>query len=284
MESVKSGTNFILEHRFRRDDGEYRWQLSRAIPQRDVDGKIQMWVGTSTDIQEIKEHDQQKDYFISMASHELKTPITSMKGYVQILQSMHLNSEDTFLKKSLGIIDKQIVTLTNLISDLLDLSKIKSGSLSLNKEHFQINGLLQEVIDEIEHINPDFSVDFSRGAETLIYADRERIGQVMINFLTNAVKYSPDSREIKIKTFTEADQIVISVQDSGIGINKKDQEKIFERFYRVEGKNEKTFPGFGIGLFIASEIIHRHNGKIGVKSEPGKGSLFYFSLPFNRQQ
>ena len=191
MESVKSGTNFILEHRFRRDDGEYRWQLSRAIPQRDVDGKIQMWVGTSTDIQEIKEHDQQKDYFISMASHELKTPITSMKGYVQILQSMHLNSEDTFLKKSLGIIDKQIVTLTNLISDLLDLSKIKSGSLSLNKEHFQINGLLQEVIDEIEHINPDFSVDFSRGAETLIYGDRERIGQVMINFLTNAVKYSP---------------------------------------------------------------------------------------------
>jgi signal transduction histidine kinase len=281
MDSVNTGRDFIFEHRFRRDDGEYRWQLSRAIPQKDAEGNIQMWVGTSTDIQEIKELDQQKDYFISMASHELKTPFTSMKGYVQILQSMYLNSEDTFLKKSLNIIDKQIVTLTTLISELLDLSKIKSGSLVLNKKHFHINELIQEVADEIEHINPDYSIAFSKQNETLVYADRERIGQVLANFLTNAVKYSPGSREIKIESCIEQCNIIISVKDSGIGINKQDQEKIFERFYRVEGKNERTFPGFGIGLFIASEIIHRHNGKIGVKSEPGKGSVFYFSLPLD---
>ncbi|MEP6951844.1 MAG: PAS domain S-box protein [Ginsengibacter sp.] len=283
MHSVNSGIDFNFEHRFRRDDGEYRWQLSRAIPQKDANGKIQMWVGTSTDIHEIKELDQQKDYFISMASHELKTPITSMKGYVQILQSMHLNSDDAFLKKSLGIIDKQIVTLTKLISELLDLSKIKSGSLVLNKKHFQINELVQEVVDEIKHINPDYCFTFSRETETLAYADRERIGQVVINFLTNAVKYSPNSREVKIETGIEDSNIIVSVKDSGIGINKQDQQKIFERFYRVEGKNERTFPGFGIGLFIAAEIIHRHGGKIGVKSEPGKGSVFYFLLPFDSQ-
>ena len=125
--AVTTGTDFIFEHRFGRADGEYRWQLSRAIPQKDAAGNIQMWVGTSTDIQDMKEQEQQKDYFISMASHELKTPITSIKGYVQILQSTYQKSEDPFLKSSLKIIDKQIVTLTNLISDLLDLLKLNQA-------------------------------------------------------------------------------------------------------------------------------------------------------------
>jgi len=279
IESVTTGKGFIFEHRFRRSDGEYRWQLSRAIPQRDANGNIQMWVGTSTDIQEIKEQDQQKDFFISMASHELKTPITSIKGYVQILQSTYLNSEDVFLKNSLRIIDKQIITLTTLISDLLDVSKIKSGSLVLNKQQFRVNELVKEMIDEIKHVSPDYEIDFLEKEDIEIYADRQRIGQVIINFLTNAVKYSPNSRKINVGSVVEEGSIVISVADSGIGINKNEQERIFERFYRVEGKNEKTFPGFGIGLFIASEIIYRHNGKIAVNSEPGKGSVFYFSVP-----
>jgi len=283
MNSVKSGTDFGFEHRFRRYDGEYRWQLSRAIPQRDADGKIQMWVGTSTDIQEMKELDQQKDYFISMASHELKTPITSIKGYVQILQSMYLNKEDVFLKNSLRVIDKQIGTLTNLISDLLDLSKIKTGNLLLNKEYFQMHELIGEVIDEIGHIHPDYEISFSNETETHVYGDRERIGQVLINFITNAIKYSPGSGKVEVACIAKDNNVVVSVVDSGIGISKKDQKRIFERFYRVEGKNEKTFPGFGIGLFIASDIINRHNGKIGVKSEPGKGSTFYFSLPLNNE-
>lgn len=279
MHSIATGEDFLFEHRFRRHDGEYRWQLSRAIPQRDGTGKIQMWVGTSTDIQEMKEHEQQKDFFISMASHELKTPVTSIKGYVQLLQIMHANSDDAILKKSLGSVDRQVEKLTLLISDLLDLSKIKSGSLFLNKEHFLLNDLVQEVIQEIRHINPGYSILFSGDTKKEVFADRERIGQVLINLLTNAVKYSPETREIKVESYIENNNVVVSVEDSGIGINKKDQKKIFERFYRVEGKNEKTFPGFGIGLFISMEIIHRHDGEIAVKSEPGKGSVFYFSIP-----
>src|SRR4029079_6387845 len=106
-----------------------------------------------------------------------------------------------------------------------------------------------------------------------------RIGQVLINFLTNAIKYSPNSTLIKISSGVVDNYAVVSVEDSGIGINKADQKKIFNRFYRVEGKDEKTFPGFGIGLFIASEIIQRHEGKIEVISEPGKGSIFSFYLP-----
>jgi PAS domain S-box-containing protein len=279
MESVATGKDFLFEHRFRRFDGEYRWQLSRAVAQKDASGEIQMWVGSSTDIQEIKVQEQQKDYFISVASHELKTPITSIKGYVQILKRKYSNSDDPFLKNSLTVIDKQITTLTTLVTELLDLSKIKSGRLVLKKSHFAINLLVKEVIDEIIHIYPDYIISFETNAETMVNADRDRIGQVLINFLTNAVKYSPKSYLIKVMCNTTGNNVIVSVEDSGIGISRVHQDRIFERFFRVEGKNERSFPGFGIGLYIAAEIVERHEGNIGVKSEEGHGSTFYFSIP-----
>jgi PAS domain S-box-containing protein len=278
QKSVSTGKDFLFEHRFRRYDGEYRWQLSRAIPQRDATGKIQMWVGTSTDIQEIKEQEQKKDFFISMASHELKTPITSIKGFVQLLQSTYSNSGDSFLKKSLEVVDKQVLTLIRLISDLLDVSKIKSGSLVLNKTSFEITDMIQEVVTQVQHIHPDYSINIL-GSAAVVYADRERMGQVLINLLNNAVKYSPACKDVFVKSVIENDWVVVSVHDTGIGISKADQEKIFERFYRVEGKDESTYPGFGIGLFICSEIIQRHQGKISVTSQPGKGSVFSFAIP-----
>ncbi len=281
IESVQSGKDFLFEHRFRRYDGEYRWQLSRVVPQKDATGNIQMWVGSSTDIQQIKEQEQQKDYFISMASHELKTPLTSLKGYVQMLQMMHEKSKDTFLQNSLGIMDKQINTLTKLISELLDLSKIKSGGLHFNKENFEITDLIKEIVAEVKLINPPYQIPVSSKEKVKVYADRDRIGQVLINFLTNAIKYSPDSKTVKVKCSVKNKNVIVEVKDFGIGISKKDHEKIFERFYRVEGKNENTFPGFGIGLFIAAEIIRRHDGKIKLKSELNEGSVFSFELPYD---
>ena len=278
-ESINTGIDFLFEHRFRRSDGEYRWQLSRAVPLRNPDGKIQRWIGTSTDIHDLKAQEQLKDYFISMASHELKTPLTSIKGYVQILLSMHENSDDLFLNKSLETIDRQINKLTNLITDLLDLSKIKIGSLSLNKEQFPIMDLVHEITESISQINPGFKISIQDPVDQIICADKERIGQVLINFLTNAIKYSSTSNEIIVSTKVEEENIVVSVTDMGIGISKVNQEKIFERFFRVEGKNQNTFPGFGIGLFISTDIIKKHNGNIGVNSKPGKGSEFFFSIP-----
>ena len=279
--SIASGKDFIFEHRFKRYDGEFRWQLSRALPQKDSNGNIQMWVGTSTDIHDIKENEQQKDFFISMASHELKTPVTSIKGYVQILMSLYKHKGDEFLKNSLETVNKQIITLTLLITDLLDLSKIKAGSLQLNKERFNINELIIEIVKEIQHTQPDCIIDFTDQVNANVFVDRGRIGQVLINILTNAIKYSPNCKEIQVSSKITNNELLVSISDSGIGISRTDQQKIFQRFYRVAGKDEKTFPGFGIGLFIASQIIQRHNGKIGVDSEPGKGSVFYFTLPLN---
>ena len=279
--SIATGVDFSIEHRFKRSDGEYRWQLSRAAPQKDSNGKIQMWVGTSTDIHEIKENEQQKDFFISMASHELKTPVTTIKGYVQILMSMYKEKGDDVLKNSLEKVNKQILQLTSLITDLLDLSKIKSGSLQLNLEHFCINDLISEIVKEMQLTEPDNVIYYEKSGTFIVFADKGRIGQVLINFLTNAIKYSPDKKEIKVAVAIVDKEIMVTVEDQGIGISKINQQKIFQRFYRVSGKDEKTFPGFGIGLFIAAEIIQRHHGKIGVESKLGKGSEFYFSLPLN---
>ncbi|RYY69457.1 MAG: PAS domain S-box protein [Chitinophagaceae bacterium] len=277
--AVHTGTDFIFEHRFRRADGQYRWQLSRAIPQKDDLGNIRMWVGTSTDIQEIKELDEQKDLFIGMASHELKTPVTTVKGYVQLLQDMYSGESDAFLRHSLDRMHRQIETLKDLIADLLDLSKIKSGSLHFDKEAFDLAEMADEIVSNTRDVNPGYHIELSSSSKIPVHGDKNRISQVLINFLTNAIKYSPESKQIKVVMEGNAENAYVSVQDYGIGISKIDQEKIFQRFYRVEGKNEKTFPGFGIGLFISSEIIKKHNGKIGVISQEGEGSTFYFSIP-----
>jgi PAS domain S-box-containing protein len=282
-ESTDAGKDYIFEQRFRRYDGTYRWQLSRAVPFTDDTGNIQQWIGTSTDIQNIKEQEEQKDIFISIASHELKTPLTSLKGYVQILQSMYEKSEDAVLVNSLNRMDRQIAKLTALISDLLDVSKIKTGSLTFHKEEFEMNSLIKELVEEMEMIHPDHKIFFENDAKFFVYADKDRIGQVLINLINNAIKYSPGKGSILIKSTTDQNNLMVSVKDEGIGIDKDYQEKIFERFYRVEGKSEKTFPGFGIGLFIASEIIKRHSGNIGVSSNRGKGSRFYFSLPLHEK-
>jgi PAS domain S-box-containing protein len=278
-ECAANGREFTVEHRFRRHDGEYKWQLTRAVPIKDSKGKVESWVATSTDIQQIKELDMQKDHFISIASHELKTPITSIKGYIQILESIYSESKDAFLKKSLSAVDKQIVKLTNLISDLLDLSKLKLGNLHLVKESFNMNELIEEVVEEMRLVKRDYIIETDLKTNAEVFADRERIAQVLVNFLTNATKYSPRNKLIQVRSVLKDNYFKVFVKDQGIGINKQSQEKIFERFYRVEGTSEKTYPGFGIGLFISSEIIHRHNGEIGVKSIPGKGSEFFFSLP-----
>ncbi len=280
--ALQTGENFECERRIRRKDGLYRWRLTRAVPQLDADGNIQSWLGAGTDIHELRQLDEQKDYFIAMVSHELKTPITSIKGYVQMMQQKYGTYDDAFLTSALNTVNKQIGRTTKLISDLLDVSKIKSGSLSLYKEKFVLNKLVHEMIDEVEHISTSYQFHFSEEAAALIYADRERIGQVLINLLTNAVKFSPEKKQIKIKSFVTDQCITIAVEDFGVGITLHDQKKIFEQFYRVEGTNQNKFTGIGIGLFIASQIVQKHNGTIAVQSTPGKGSVFSFSLPFEQ--
>ena len=279
LHSIKTGEPFLFEHRFRRYDGEYRWQLSRAVPQKDDKGQIQMWVGTSTDIDDIKKHEQQKDDFIKMASHELKTPVTTVKGYVQLLLKMHGDGKDAFLSSTLSTIDKQVAKLTKLITDLLDLTKIETGSLYLNNEKFYLADAVKEIVTDLQTATPTHHIVLHQYADKMVYGDRDRITQVINNLITNAIKYSPNAKKIIVEIKESAKKIIVSVQDFGIGIATQEQDKIFERFYRVAGKDEKTYPGFGIGLFIVKEIVSKHKGSVWVESEKDKGTKFYISLP-----
>ena len=241
------------------------------------------------ELRKLYESDEQKTNFIAMASHELKTPITSIKGYVQLILNAIEKEKDRqkplpplLVRSSLLSVDKQIKRLTRLISELLDISKIETGTLELKKEKFSFNELAIETIEDILYTNTRHEINLYHDHHSDVFGDKDRLGQVMINFLTNAIKYSPDSEKIDVNIHKAGkDEIAFSVRDYGIGIDKEEQKKIFERFYRAKGKEEQTYPGFGIGLFIAKEFIQKHGGRIMVESEKGKGSIFTFILPVN---
>ena len=291
--SIKTGEPYHVEYRFadRNKRDTFRWFMGRANPVRDELGNIVKWFGTFTEIddakriqQELELGKQRREDFIKMASHELKTPITTIKGYIQLVLNVVKDEEKEIspllVKSSLLTMDKQVSRLTRLMSELLDLSRIEAGQLELRKESFSLNELVIEIVQDVLYTNNKFSINIFHDFECIVHADRDRIGQVLTNFLTNAIKYSPGADKIEVRIFRpEKGQAAVSVKDRGIGIAKEDQEKIFERYYRAEGKSEQTYPGFGVGLYIAGDIIQRHNGRIFVESEKGNGSTFSFTLP-----
>jgi two-component system CheB/CheR fusion protein len=287
MRAVKTENDFEMEFRILDKNGDYKWHISRAIPVKNDTGKIIMWVGANTEIQKLKEEEKRKEDFLKMVSHELKTPITSIKGYTQILLSMmeddnEIERNSQRIKPSLQRIDSQITRLTRLISEMLDVDRIKDNQLFLQKEIFHINELVKDTIEDINYAYKQTHITLKIESICHVNADKDRIGQVLINFITNAIKYSPDDKNIEIKVFqTDDNKVSVSVKDHGIGVEKKDQQNIFKQFYRVSGKNEETYAGFGIGLYLAKEIIERHNGHISMNSKKGEGSEFIFTLPVN---
>ncbi|TMI92142.1 MAG: PAS domain S-box protein [Bacteroidetes bacterium] len=285
-DAFNSREQYSIEYRFKRADGAYRWLSETGAPRYSAEGKFEGYIGTCVDIHEMKIHEQRRNNFIKMASHELKTPVTSIKGYVQLLLSMYKDHNENnvqfssqAVQTSLSTIDKQIVKLNRLMSELLDLSRIDSEKLELNMQNFDLNSLVTETVQDAQQTTKHHIV-IKNSSEYRVVGDRDRIGQVMLNLLANAIKYSPKRNSIEVDIYQPARNCVsVSVTDHGIGIGEEHQEKIFERFYRVEGKSEQTYPGFGIGLFIASEIIQRHHGTINVKSKKSEGSTFTFTLP-----
>ena len=220
-----------------------------------------------------------RDEFFSIASHELKTPVTSLKGYTQLLLMDMDENEDPQHKSMLKRMEVQINKLTSLINDLLDTSKLENDHLVYNKEAFVLKDLVTEIIADLKISSPDFEIVFDSNSVSKIYGDRARIGQVINNLFSNAIKYAADCNKIIVSLKDEDHKVIFSVRDFGKGIIPTEQDKIFERFYRISGHNLNTFPGLGLGLFICKKIIEKHNGKIGLKSEKGKGSTFYFQLP-----
>jgi len=227
-----------------------------------------------------KQAEHKKDEFISIASHELKTPLTSVKGYVQLLARSIDKGDVGTVKKHLHKAQAQLEKLNELIADLLDISKIESGKLKFNKQHFVMDDLLTNIIEVMHQSNPDFTITKNGSVREPVFADEMRIEQVIVNFLTNAIKYSPGTSEVKINVKLENDRVYVGVRDYGIGIGPEQQKSVFEKFYRVE-ETSPHFQGLGIGLYISAEIIRRHGGDVGVNSALGEGSEFYFTIPLH---
>ena len=230
--------------------------------------------------EEIQVLNSKKDEFIGLASHELKTPMTSLNGYLQIIDRSLPDDDKNklFVQKALAQINK----LSGLISDLLDVSKIEAGKLPFTYASFNLPQLIEEVVDLMQYSTKSHRIIICSDIDDLLVnADRQRIEQVIINLISNAIKYSPQADHINISVSRQDSKAIVAVQDFGIGINKEQHDRIFSRFYRVDDL-ASHISGLGIGLYISNEIITRHQGKLSVDSETGKGSTFKFEIPIEQ--
>ncbi|MDB5063520.1 MAG: hypothetical protein JWP67_3363 [Mucilaginibacter sp.] len=275
-----SNGDFDVEYRtIGVEDKKLRWVRAKGkVLFNEQDMPLRL-IGAVLDITESKQNELKKNDFIAMASHELKTPLTSLKAYIQLLLLNARRTGDSFLVNALEKSDSQISKMTKLIHGFLDMSKLESGKLTLNMEVFDITKLIEEIIGDSRPISQGHDIVFENRSVINVNADREKIGQVISNFISNAIKYSPKNTSVVVELTTTDDSVKIAVKDNGIGIKQTDQQNIFQRFYRVQNESTKGFSGFGIGLYLSAEIINLHSGKIGVYSEAGKGSTFFFTLP-----
>ena len=279
---TKARLNKVLyeaEFRINHADGTTHWCVANGRPQHRIDNTFLGYIDACVDITEQKYLQQQKDDFIGIASHELKTPVTSMKAYTQVLERMLQKKGDAKEASMIGKMDGQLNRLTSLIADLLDVTKINSGKLQFNNQEFDFSANLDELIEDLQRTTAKHTIVKNFVPTGIVYGDKERIGQVITNLITNAIKYSPQSDKIIVHTTIGNNEVILCVQDFGIGIAEKNLDKVFEQFYRVSGEMQHTFPGLGLGLYISAEIIKRERGRIWVTSKEGKGSTFCFALP-----
>lgn len=230
------------------------------------------------DITDRREIEQRKDDFLSIASHELKTPLTTIKGYMQILQKNTPQGASEKFNNTLGKVSQHIERLNNLIAELLDVSKIRTGNIELHEASFNFDKMVAEVIEGIQASALDHKIVLQGATNATVVADESHIIQVLNNLLSNAIKYGRESEIIEVHLSNVSEFVKVSVRDYGIGMSAEDKKRVFERFFRGSDI-QKRFPGMGIGLYVCDQIIKNHKGTLWVDSEKGKGSIFSFTLP-----
>jgi signal transduction histidine kinase len=224
--------------------------------------------------------------FVSITAHEIKTPVSVIKGYTDLLLSDKDISKgvSSEAKEYIKRIESSSSQIFSLVENLLNITKIENGQMSLNFEKFDINDLIEEVLDNMENEASlkKIKISFSANKDLpQVIADRMKIEEVLNNFLSNAINYTPEKGEVNISAISDEKFVTVFVKDTGIGISYNDQKKIFSKFYRGDAVNVKKVGGNGLGLYISSKIIDMHKGKISVESEENNGSTFSFSLPIN---
>ena len=278
--SIKDGARYDIEYSLRGfHDKKLRWVRAIGNLAQGPEDQPTYFTGTLMDITLHKQDDLRKNDFIAMVSHELKTPLTSMSGYLQLIQRNAQKQNDEFAIGHTARARKQVDKMTSLINGFLNVSRLESGKIHIEHKVFDLADLLKEHEEEALATINTHQVVFIPADAIIVNADREKIGQVLDNLISNSVKYSNSGTKIQVSCEKRDGNAVVSVLDEGKGISQADIGKLFGRFYRVENSDIWSIGGFGIGLYLCSEIIKRHQGTIRVESELGKGSTFSFSLP-----
>ena len=277
LETIRQKKELDIEFRVVWPDKSIHWIYAKGVTTY-KDGKPEKMIGINMDITARKEAERQKDEFISIASHELRTPVTTIKGFAQIMLMQFGGNEklNYFLTK----MNSQVDRLSNLINDLLDVSRMQSGRLILNKEETAIDQLILDIVEDVQQTTSHHRIECELSARVMVDVDKYRFSQVIINLLSNAIKYSPQANRVLVKSHVKRGNVVVSVEDFGIGISRRDQKKVFEPFYQARNTIRQSYSGLGLGLHIADEIIQKHGGTIEVESTKGKGSIFSFTIPY----
>jgi signal transduction histidine kinase len=239
-------------------------------------------IGFALDNSARKELEQRKDDFINMASHELRNPLAAVKLQTQLVRKRLEKQSHHEAATALSRMEGPINRLERLTAELLDVSKIQAGRLEYLQETVDFDALLREITDTMQYLNPSHTLVVRGAVHTSLMADRDRLGQVFTNLISNAIKYSPNTETVEIDLSTSEERVTVRVCDHGLGIPREQRGKVFERFYRVTDPKQKAIPGLGMGLYIVAEIVKHHGGTITVDSEVGKGSTFHVALPLKK--
>jgi signal transduction histidine kinase/CheY-like chemotaxis protein len=278
-QAIADRGRFNMDYQIQPLDGSPRkWINSTGMVELDYTGEPSSVIGTILDITESKADELRKNDFIGMVSHELKTPLTSLVGFTQLGLRSAQRKQDTANAVIFERTNTQLLKMGKMINGFLNISQLESGKIQLNTTEFKLHELLSEIIDEVAVTAP-MQIFNLEACEILLEADRDKIGTVLTNLLSNALKYGAAGKSVEVKCSEKADQVEISVQDHGIGIKASDINKLFDRYYRVENKATQNISGFGIGLYLSSEIIKRHQGIIRVESIIGEGTTFFITMP-----
>lgn len=281
VKKAAQGEFVHLETEHRDKNGKIKTIEFSLKPIFNTEGHVELIIPEGRDITDRKRIDELKKEFLSLAAHELKTPITTLKLISQAhIAKYKKYGSDQIKLEELELIDYELERLTQLINDILDDTRVESGKLFLKFEEISLNKLLSSVVRKMNIIAKKQRIKLQKFPdEILVFADQQRIEQVLVNLLSNALKYSNNHTKIEVGAKLDKGKVLVWVSDQGLGIPKSQQQKIFNRFYQVE---EKKSRGFGLGLYITKQILKLHKGKIWVKSREGEGSTFYFKLPFRK--
>jgi len=277
--AIKDNVPYSLEYPIILNEDKVKWLKSYGKVENDSTGNFPMLSGIVLDITEQKLDEIRKNDFIAIVSHELKTPLTSLKGYTQLLNHKAKKDGDEFTVGTLTRIENQVNKMHTLINGFLNVSRLEAGKITLDKKTFDLHELIIECIEETRTTTSKHVFNIGKIPAVSVHADREKIWAVVCNLLSNAVKYAPGGGDIDIDCIRQEDIIQVSIKDEGMGIRPYDLEKLFDRFYRVENERSNSITGFGIGLYLSAEIIKGHQGKIWAESEFGQGATFHFAIP-----